>query len=175
VHLVYVWFFSTLDEFRPVDTIISVTDIGKAINPLMVEGQAYGGMLQSLSIGLMEGYIYNKDGVTLNSNFTDYKIPTASEMPANKAIEVMLTGVPHREGPYGAKGIGEGPVIAYPPAVSNAIYNAIGVRMKDDIYASRLQSLASCCKFIGYFLKSSPAWNCVGLTNILTTVISFSL
>ncbi len=71
------------------------------------------------------------NGVLLNRNFVDYKFPTTQCLPNNENIAITLVGVPHREGPFGAKGLGEQVMIPYPPAVSNAIYNAVGVRIKE--------------------------------------------
>jgi CO/xanthine dehydrogenase Mo-binding subunit len=107
--------------------VASAFDIGKAINPLMVQGQAYGGMLQSLSIGLMEGYIYNKEGAMLNSNFTDYKIARASDMPDEHTVTIIEN--PQMDGPYGARGIGELTMLSIPGAIASAIFDATGVHM----------------------------------------------
>jgi len=107
--------------------VASAFDIGKAINPLLVEGQVYGGMLQSLSIGLMEGYIYNPAGATLNSNFTDYKIARASDVPDEHAVTLIEN--PQSDGPYGARGIGELTMLSIPPAIAGAIFDATGVQM----------------------------------------------
>jgi CO/xanthine dehydrogenase Mo-binding subunit len=107
--------------------VASAFDIGKAINPLLVEGQAYGGMLQSLSIGLMEGYIYNKDGATLNSNFTDYKIARASDMPDEHVVTLIEN--PQKDGPYGARGIGELTMLSIPGAIASAVFDATGVNL----------------------------------------------
>jgi len=107
--------------------VASAFDIGKTINPLLVRGQVYGGMLQSLGIGLMEGYVYNKEGAMLNSNFTDYKIARASDMPPEHIVTLIEN--PQSDGPYGARGIGELTMLSIPPAVANAISNATGVEI----------------------------------------------
>jgi CO/xanthine dehydrogenase Mo-binding subunit len=107
--------------------VASAFDIGKAINPLMVEGQVYGGVLQSLSIGLMEGYIYNQEGAMLNSNFTDYKIARASDMPDEHVVTLIEN--PQSDGPYGARGIGELTMLSIPPAIASAIFDATGVQL----------------------------------------------
>jgi CO/xanthine dehydrogenase Mo-binding subunit len=107
--------------------VASAFDIGKAINPLLVRGQAYGGMLQSLSIGLMEGYVYNSEGSMLNSNLTDYKIARASDMPEEHVVTLIEN--PQSDGPYGARGIGELTMLSIPAAIAGAISNAIGVQM----------------------------------------------
>jgi len=107
--------------------VASAFDIGKAINPLLVRGQVHGGVLQSLSIGLMEGYIYNQEGSMLNDNFTDYKIARASDMPDEHIV--MLIENPQTDGPYGARGIGELTMLSIPPAVANAIFDATGAHI----------------------------------------------
>ena len=107
--------------------VASAFDIGKTINPLLVRGQVYGGMLQSLGIGLMEGYVYNKEGAMLNSNFTDYKIARASDMPPEHIVTLIEN--PQSDGPYRARGIGELTMLSIPPAVANAISNATGVEI----------------------------------------------
>ncbi len=107
--------------------VASAFDIGKTINPLLVRGQVYGGMLQSLGIGLMEGYVYNKEGAMLNSNFTDYKIARASDMPPEHIVTLIEN--PQSDGPYGARGIGELTMLSIPPAIASAISNATGVEI----------------------------------------------
>jgi CO/xanthine dehydrogenase Mo-binding subunit len=107
--------------------VASAFDIGKAINPLLVRGQAYGGMLQSLSIGLLEGYVYNPEGLMLNSNLTDYKIARASDMPEEHVVTLIEN--PQSDGPYGARGIGELTMLSIPAALAGAISKAIGVQM----------------------------------------------
>jgi len=107
--------------------VASAFDIGKAINPLLVQGQVYGGVLQSLSIGLMEGYIYDQEGAMLNSNFTDYKIARASDMPDEHVVTLIEN--PQMDGPYGARGIGELTMLSIPGAIASAIFDATGVQM----------------------------------------------
>jgi len=102
-------------------------DIGKIINPLAAEGQAHGGVATDMAYTMLEQLVM-KDGLIQNPNFTDYKFPTAMDVPRTKAIFVE----PHCPlGPYGAKGgtsfFGMGAFSAIP----NAIYNAIGVRIMD--------------------------------------------
>jgi len=109
--------------------VASAFDIGKTINPLLVLGQVYGGMLQSLSIGLMEGYVYNEAGAMLNSNFTDYKIARASDMPEEHVVTLIEN--PQSDGPYGARGIGELTMLSIPPAIANAVFDASGVQLFD--------------------------------------------
>ncbi len=109
--------------------ILFVNDVGRAINPTTVEGQMEGGIAQGIGITLTEDYFINESGVVESDNFTTYKIPAALDMPE---LEVILyEEEPVSSGPFGAKGVGENPNIAVPPAIANAIYNAVGVRIKD--------------------------------------------
>lgn len=105
-------------------------DGGQPINPEMCKAQIEGGINQGIGIGVYEEMVMD-GGVVLNPNFADYKLPTICEMPDIGNVALMLAGVPHREGPFGAKGIGEGVMIPWPPAMANAIYNALGIRIKE--------------------------------------------
>ena len=101
-------------------------DCGKAINPMLVEGQLEGSVVGGMGQALYEEVITEK-GQILNPSFLDYGIPTAMEIPTISSVEVE-TNDP--EGPYGAKESGEGTQLAPAPAIINAIYDAIGVRFK---------------------------------------------
>jgi len=105
-------------------------DMGQPINPKLCEQQMDGGAAMGIGSSLCEEIVLDK-GRVVNPSFADYKIPTAAEMPTNENFTSMIAGVPHSEGPYGAKGLGEAVVTPYAPAVSNAVYNAVGVRIKD--------------------------------------------
>ena len=107
--------------------IASVFDVGKAINPGLVRGQAVGGMIQGLGTALCEGYIYDEQGRLLNPSFTDNKIPTAKDLPDR--IDSMVVETPQLDGPYGARGVGEHPMISVAPAIGNAIHQALGVEL----------------------------------------------
>ena len=109
---------------------ILAADCGTPINPEMVKVQLESSLQQGIGSSIYEQIVL-EDGVVINPNFADYKIPTAKEMPSNKDVEVFIESVPHPEGPYGAKGAGEGPLVPIAPAISNAIYDAIGVRIYD--------------------------------------------
>ncbi len=106
---------------------IAAHDVGRAINPLLLEGQIYGGGLQGIGYALGEKMIY-KDGRLMNGNFLDYKIPTVKDVPP---IQPVIVETEEKEGPFGAKGIGEPGLVPTAPAIANAIYDAIGVRIKD--------------------------------------------
>lgn len=100
-------------------------DVGKAINPLAVEGQLEGSWHMGLGQALSEEMKF-RDGLLLNGNFIDYKIPTAKDTPL---FDVSIVESADPEGPYGAKECGEGALHPVLPAVANAIYDAVGVRV----------------------------------------------
>jgi CO/xanthine dehydrogenase Mo-binding subunit len=95
-------------------------DVGKAINPLAVEGQIEGGTAQGLGLALMEE-IVTRDGAILNASFTDYLLPTALDMPP---VEIDLVEVPEPEAPYGVKGVGEPPTVVSTAAIVSAMRHA---------------------------------------------------
>jgi CO/xanthine dehydrogenase Mo-binding subunit len=100
-------------------------DVGFAMNPTYIEGQIEGGVAQGLGQALSEEIVY-EGGHVLNPNLTDYKMPTALDLPR---IESILVQHPSLVGPYGAKGVGEPPSIEPPAAVANAVASAVGVRI----------------------------------------------
>jgi xanthine dehydrogenase molybdenum-binding subunit len=108
-----------------VHRIVSATDIGRAINPLLVQGQIEGGIIMAMGNCLSESYIV-EDGVPWTRYLARYKMPSIKHTP-----EIKSYLVEHRssDGPYGAKGVGEIPSINTSPAICNAIYNAVGVRI----------------------------------------------
>lgn len=108
--------------------IVAAHDVGRAINPKGVEGQVEGGVAQGLGFALIEN-MFADDGCTLMSNFQDYKIPAALDVP--EAIETILVETRDPEGPYGAKGVAEPGTIPVAPAIVNAIADAVGVRVRD--------------------------------------------
>ncbi len=107
--------------------IVAAHDVGRALNPINVLGQIEGGVVMGLSAALYEQMIF-RNGIVLNSNFADFKIPTAVDCP--EIIPIVIEN-PYKEGPYGAKGMGESPVISTAPAIANAIYNAVGIMIHD--------------------------------------------
>ncbi|MEM0440392.1 MAG: xanthine dehydrogenase family protein molybdopterin-binding subunit [Candidatus Caldarchaeum sp.] len=109
--------------------LVSAFDIGKAINPLLVLGQIYGGALQSMSLGVLEGYVYDEQGRMLNPNLTDYKIARASDIPEEH--EAIIIENPQLDGPYGARGIGELSMLSVETAIANALYDALGINIKN--------------------------------------------
>jgi CO/xanthine dehydrogenase Mo-binding subunit len=100
------------------DRLTAAHDVGRAINPLLVEGQIEGGAAQGIGLALMEDYIPGR-----TENLHDYLIPTFGDMPEVKSI---IVEVPDPHGPYGAKGLGEHVLIPTAPAILNAIRDATG-------------------------------------------------
>jgi len=100
-------------------------DVGFALNPTYIEGQIEGGVAQGLGQTLSEEIVY-REGRVLNANLTDYKMPTALDVPR---VESIIVEHPGLIGPYGAKGVGEPPNVEPPATVANAIAAAIGVRV----------------------------------------------
>ncbi|HUX40746.1 MAG TPA: xanthine dehydrogenase family protein molybdopterin-binding subunit [Rectinemataceae bacterium] len=107
--------------------VASVFDVGKVINPEIVRGQAIGGMIQGLGTATCEGYIYDQQGHLLNPSFTDNKIPTAKDLP--EEIESIAVETAQVDGPFGARGVGEHPMISVAPALGNAILDATGAEL----------------------------------------------
>jgi xanthine dehydrogenase molybdenum-binding subunit len=109
--------------------VIPVHEIGKVVHPIAAQGQIEGGIQQGIGHTLSEDYqIDLKTGRSLNPSFVDYKMPLSMDMPPIRTI--ILETAPDPGGPYGAKGVGEDPIIAIGPAIANAIYDAIGVRFR---------------------------------------------
>jgi CO/xanthine dehydrogenase Mo-binding subunit len=108
--------------------LIAGQDVGKALNPMLVEGQIEGGAVQSVAYGWMEGYVYRDNGKVGNPNLLDYAIPTAMDIP--NIISVIVEEASPL-GPYGAKGVGEPPIIPGAAAIVNAVCDAIGIHVTD--------------------------------------------
>ena len=98
-------------------------DVGRALNPALVEGQMRGGTTQGLGWALYEELVHDGHGQLTTGTFVDYPMPTASIVPS---IDTEIVEVPVPEGPYGAKGVGEAPVVGAPAAVANAVASATG-------------------------------------------------
>ena len=103
----------------------AVQDAGKAIHPSYVEGQIQGGAVQGIGWALNEEYIYGDDGKLQNAGFLDYRIPVCSDVPM---IEAVIVEVPNPNHPYGARGVGETPIIPPMAAIANAVEAATGIR-----------------------------------------------
>ena len=106
---------------------VAAHDVGRAINPMLLEGQVYGGVMMGIGFALTEQIIHEK-GEIMNPNFRDYKILTIKDVVP---IEAPIFETFDKDGPYGAKGIGEPGCVPTAPAIANAIYDAIGVRVKN--------------------------------------------
>lgn len=107
---------------------VAAHDVGRAINPTIVEGQIEGSAAQGIGYALTEDMIYDKDGRLLNPNFTDYKVPRSLDMPS---VESIIVESIEPSGPYGAKSVGEIGIAPAPGAIANAIYDAIGIRIRE--------------------------------------------
>jgi CO/xanthine dehydrogenase Mo-binding subunit len=103
-------------------------DVGRAIHPSYVEGQIQGGVAQGVGWALNEEYIFDAEGRMENAGFLDYRVPVASDLPM---IDTVMVEVPNPRHPFGAKGVGEVPIVPPLAAVANAVSAAIGVRMPD--------------------------------------------
>ena len=110
---------------------LAVDDCGNIINPMIVEGQIHGGLTQGLAPSLYEEISYDDEGNITGGSFMEYLVPTAVETP-NWETDKTVTPSPHH--PLGAKGVGESPTVGAPPAIANAVVDALshlGVRHID--------------------------------------------
>ncbi len=107
---------------------VAAQDVGRAINPALVEGQIHGGVAQGIGWALLEGLEYDENGQLLTSTLMDYALPHSEDVPN---ITTLLVEVPSKVGPYGAKGVGEPPVVPVAGAIANAIYDAVGARVTE--------------------------------------------
>jgi 4-hydroxybenzoyl-CoA reductase alpha subunit len=105
---------------------VAAHDVGKVINPMMAEGQIEGAGLQGLGYALSEGLVW-EEGIVLNPNFQDYRIFYINDVPRMKSVMVESMDP---DGPYGAKGLGEPGLVPTAGAIANAIYDAVGVRIR---------------------------------------------
>lgn len=106
--------------------VYAAHDVGRAINPRAIEGQVEGGVAMGLGMALMEEQLY-RNGITLNPNLTDYVIPTTLDVPP---VETIIIQEEEPTGPFGARGVGEPSTLPTAPAILNAIYDAVGVRIQ---------------------------------------------
>ncbi|AXA37153.1 MAG: xanthine dehydrogenase family protein molybdopterin-binding subunit [Candidatus Hydrogenedentota bacterium] len=107
--------------------LISAFDAGKVINEQQCKSQIVGGVVQGLGSAMSEKFIFNEHGQFRNATFTDYKIPTARDIP--REMKSFLVETPDAQGPYGARGIAEHPMVSIPSVIGNAIADATGVEM----------------------------------------------
>jgi CO/xanthine dehydrogenase Mo-binding subunit len=125
-HLVHVRVDRDSGEVRVLDHVIA-QDVGRALNPAIIEGQLQGGATQGLGWALSEAMLFDDAGQLLTGTFLDYALPKADAAPL---FETIIVEVPSTDGPYGARGIGEGPVCGAAAAVANAVHSATGVRYR---------------------------------------------
>jgi carbon-monoxide dehydrogenase large subunit len=106
---------------------IQVYDVGKAIDPLLVKGQMDGGFIMGLGSALYEELKFDEDGRVINPNLINYYVPHFEDMTAS--IESYIIETPQKDGPLGARGVGEHVMIGVAPAIANAILRATGVKI----------------------------------------------
>ncbi len=109
-----------------IEAIAMSTDVGKALNPKAAEGQDEGAAMQAIGHTLMEQYVY-EDGQIINGTMFDYKVPTIEQTPLMHTHFIEHGDGP---GPFGARGMGEGPILPVAPAVANALRKKYGVRIR---------------------------------------------
>ena len=118
---------------------VSAFDVGKAINPDLVKAQMEGGFVQGMSSALFES-LQLKDGVARSSSFVDYRIATSADTPRD--LQAFIVEVPQDDGPWGARGIGEHSMVPTIPAIANAIYDAVGIRLEGPPFTAEKVYLA---------------------------------
>ena len=117
----------------------SAFDVGQAINPDLVKSQIEGGFVQGFSSAVFEE-MQLKEGVMQNPSFVDYRIATSADVPSKH--ESIIVEVPQEDGPFGARGVGEHPMVPTIAALGNAIYDAVGVRLEGPPFSSEKVYLA---------------------------------
>jgi len=105
-----------------------VQDVGRALNPAAVEGQIQGAVAQGIGWALLERMAYDEEGRLVTGTLMDYALPKTSQVPD---IETVIVEEPSAAGPFGAKGVGEPPVVAAGVAIANAVADATGHRFTD--------------------------------------------
>jgi CO/xanthine dehydrogenase Mo-binding subunit len=126
-HLSHVRVDRETGEVRLLHHVVA-QDVGRALNPALVAGQLLGGATQGFGWALLEQLAYDEGGQLRTGSFVEYAMPSIDGVPP---IDVEIVEVPAPDGPFGAKGVGEPPVIAVAAAVANAIAAAVGVRMRE--------------------------------------------
>jgi CO/xanthine dehydrogenase Mo-binding subunit len=112
-----------------VHKLVVAQDVGKALNPLLIEGQMMGGATQGIGWALYEDMVYDEYGQPLTASWMDYTVPHIHQ--AARSLDPIIVEVPSEEGPFGARGVGEPSVTPTAAAIGNAITDAIGVRLTD--------------------------------------------
>ena len=126
-HLAEVEVDTDTGHVRVLDHLV-VQDVGRALNPAAIEGQIQGAAAQGLGWALLERMSYDPQGQLLSATFMDYAMPGSEQVPPVRAV---LVEVPSEHGPFGAKGVGEPPVVAAPAAIANAVRDATGHRFTE--------------------------------------------
>lgn len=127
VHVASVEVDKETGKIKILDYLVT-EDVGRKINPMIIEGQMAGGLAQGIGGALLEEFVYDEDGQPLATNFMDYLLPTAMEMPNAQFISTEDFPSPHN--PLGVKGAGEGGITAAGAALANAVSDALGVEVK---------------------------------------------
>jgi len=113
-----------------VEKVAACYDVGKVVNPGLIRGQTYGGIVQGLGTGTMEELVLDtKSGRAVNASLMDYKIPSTEDVPAEMVVDFVETA--QKDGPMGARGIGEHTMIPTPAAIANALWDACGIRIAE--------------------------------------------
>lgn len=112
-----------------IHNLVVVQDVGRALNPLIVEGQMMGGAIQGVGWALYENMVYDEQGQPITASWMDYTVPHIQQ--SARSLEAVIVEVPSDYGPFGAKGVGEPPITPTAGAIGNAITDAIGVRLTD--------------------------------------------
>jgi aerobic carbon-monoxide dehydrogenase large subunit len=126
VHVASVEVFRETGEIKILSYLVT-EDVGRKINPMIIEGQMAGGLAQGIGGALLEDFVYDEDGQPLATSFMDYLLPTAMEMP--NARFISTEDFPSPLNPLGVKGAGEGGITAAGAALANAVSNALGVEV----------------------------------------------
>jgi CO/xanthine dehydrogenase Mo-binding subunit len=111
-----------------IDRCVTIADVGKAINPRQAEGQDEGAVIQGLGHTLFESLQY-ENGQPVNANLVDYRVPRFTDLPQRFESALIENG--DGPGPYGAKGMGESGIVSIAPAIGNAVFRAVGVRIRE--------------------------------------------
>jgi CO/xanthine dehydrogenase Mo-binding subunit len=127
LHLAAVEVDQETGKIKILDYLVT-EDVGRKVNPMIIEGQMAGGLAQGIGGALLEEFVYNEDGQPLATSFMDYLLPTAMEMPKAQLISTEEFPSPHN--PLGVKGAGEGGITAAGAALANAVSDALGVEVK---------------------------------------------
>ena len=125
VHIAAVEVDTETGHIKILDYLVT-EDVGRKINPMIIEGQMAGGLAQGIGGAMLEEFVYSEDGQPLATSFMDYLLPTAMEMPKAQFISTEEFPSPHN--PLGVKGAGEGGITAAGAALANAVSNALGSR-----------------------------------------------